>query len=147
MDARIAKEFHDECNLAFGFLATDHGFKPATLEINPKIHFATVSFVGKNVAVECIFDDNESWVEVKIARVVNGARPTDYSTDSTGHLVREGLYPLLIRRGVRGFGPRDEGLSKKPLKEMFRIRLSKDADLLRRHGADIVSDSPKVFAT
>lgn len=147
MNTRIAEEFLDACNQAFGFLVVNHGFQPGILEINPTIHFATVSFVGKNVAVECVFDENESWVEVNIVRVVNGARPADYSTDSTGRRVREGLYPLLVRRGVRGFGPREEGLSKKPLKEMFRIRLSKDADLLRKHGAYILSDSPDVLDT
>lgn len=107
MDIHIAKEFQNACNAAFGFLVTDHGFQPSTLKINPRIHFATVTFLGRHVAVECIFDQNESWVEVKIAKVVNGATTGEYSTDSTGHRVREGLYPLLIRRGLDTDQPTD----------------------------------------
>jgi RHS repeat-associated protein len=145
MDTTIADEFLDACNQAFGFLVTDHWFRPAILEIDAKIRFAVVSYLGKNVAVECVFDENERWVEVRIARVVNGARPVDYSTDNYGRRVRISLYPWLIERGVRGFGPREEALSNMPLSEMFRIRLSKDAHLLRKHGADIIADSPKVF--
>lgn len=146
MDIQIAKEFHDACTAVFGFLVANHGFQPATLEINPRIHFATVSFLGRHVAVECIFDQNESWVEVKIAQVVNGARAGEYSTDSTGHRVRESLYPLLIKRGVRDFGRRNGKPSKKSLSEMFRIRLSKDADLLKKYGEDIINDSQQVFS-
>lgn len=145
MDSNLANEFLDACNHAFGFLVSDHGFQPATIEVNSRIQFVTVSYTGRNVAVECIFDKNESWVEVKIARVLNGVRPADYAVDSSGRRVRESLYPLLIRRGVRGFGPREKGLSEKPIGEMFRIRLGKDADLLKRHGADIIGDSPDVF--
>jgi hypothetical protein len=148
MDPGTANEFLAACNEAFGFLVTNHGFKPAALKIDSQIHFATVSFVGRNLAVQCIFDQNERWVEVKIARVENGAPTTHYSTDSSGRLVRESLIALLIRRGVRGFGSTVRGdLSKLPLNDMFRIKLSLDADLLRMHGADILADSSSVFAS
>ncbi|MGQ0385075.1 MAG: hypothetical protein ACT4UP_10400 [Gammaproteobacteria bacterium] len=146
MNVEIANQFHDACNAAFGFLVTDHGFQSAILEVDPKTHSAVVSFLGKNVAVECVFDEIEAWVEVKIARVVNGARSVDYSSDSAGNRVRESLYPLLVRRGVRSFGPHDKGHSATSFQEIFRTRLSKDADLLRMHGTDIINDSPQVFA-
>lgn len=115
---------------------------PGKLEIDNQIRFATVSYLANNLAVECIFDENEAWVEVKIARVKSGLRPADYSTDSDGNRVRESLYPLLIKRGVREFGPRERQLSAKPLNEMFRIRLSKDAELIKKYGQKIVEDSP-----
>jgi hypothetical protein len=109
MDPRIANEFLDACNRAFGFLVTEHDFQSAALEIRQEIHFAVVRFVAANVAVECVFDQRESWVEVKIVRLVNGAVPIDYSTDSAGRRVREGLY------------------------------------LVRKHGDDILRDSPSVL--
>jgi len=144
MDAAITKDFLDACNEALGFLVVDHGFHPAILEVDDKIHFATVSYQGKNAAVECIFDQSEHWVEVKIARGEDGARPVDYSIDSSGRRIRVELYTLLIERGVRGFGPRVEGLSKKPLSDMFRIILFKDADLLKKHCQDVITDAPRI---
>jgi len=65
MNLELTKIFFDECSKAFAFLVTEHGFKPPTLEVNPSIHFATVTFMGTNLALECIFDEREAWVEVK----------------------------------------------------------------------------------
>jgi hypothetical protein len=147
MDVRVADDFLKACNESFGFLVTDHGFQLGTLEVDSSIRFATVSYVAKHVAIECVFDETESWVEVKVARVVNGKRPVEYSTDSTGRRVRENLYSLLVERGVRDFGPRGKRPSSMPHSEMFRIKLSKDADLLRRHGAEILQDAASVLDT
>jgi hypothetical protein len=147
MDSRIANEFLEACNESFGFLVSDFGFQPGTLEVDSQIQFATVSYVGKNLAVECIFDERESWVEVKVARVKNGVRPANYSTDGAGRRVRENLYSLLIESGVREFGPRDPRPSSKPQNEMFRIKLAKDANLLRKHGKEILQDSSTLLDT
>jgi len=144
VDAQIANEFLRACNASFGFLVSQYGFGDAVLDIDTKIGFATVSFTAKNVAVECIFDEREAWVEVKIARVCNGQRPATYSIDVTGRKVRESLYPLLLRKGVRDFGPRPVKQTG-TLQEMFQRRLSKDANLLRKHGAEVLSDSATVL--
>jgi hypothetical protein len=95
MNADLARLFFDECSKAFAFLVTDHGFKPPTLEINPSIHFATVTFMGTNLALECIFDEQESWVEFKVARVINGLKAQDYAVDQNGNRVRDSLFLML----------------------------------------------------
>src|SRR5207249_6776224 len=46
MTLELTKIFFDECSKAFGFLVTEHGFKPPTLEVNRLIHFATVTFMA-----------------------------------------------------------------------------------------------------
>lgn len=52
MDRALANEFLAACNNAFGFLVEEHGFKPPSLEIDDQIHFAIVSYLARNVAVE-----------------------------------------------------------------------------------------------
>ncbi|MEQ1878038.1 MAG: hypothetical protein ABL958_15450 [Bdellovibrionia bacterium] len=145
MESRVADEFLSACNRAFGFLVNDPDFRAGTLEVDEEIHFATVRYLGKNVAVECIFDQNESVVEVKMSRVVNGITPAEYSTNSAGRRVREDLIEFLMRRGIRGFGFRKERLSIKPLTEMFQIRLSENADLIKKYGSEIMQDSATLF--
>ena len=91
MTLELTKIFFDECSKAFGFLVTEHGFKPPTLEVNRLIHFATVTFMGTNLALECIFDEREAWVEFKVARVVNGEKAQDYAVDQTGNRGGKGV--------------------------------------------------------
>ena len=72
MTLELTQIVFDECSKAFGFLVTEHGLKPPTLEVDRLMHFATVTLMGTNLAFECIFDEREAWVEFKVARVVNG---------------------------------------------------------------------------
>jgi len=46
------------------------------MTIEDDIGFATISFVGANIAIECILDCREMDVGCKVARVINGAVPT-----------------------------------------------------------------------
>src|SRR5207249_11855553 len=91
MTLELTKIFFDECSKAFGFLVTEHGFKPPTLEVNRLIHFATVTFMGTNLALECIFDERDAWVEFNVASVVNGEKAQDYAVVLTGNLGRKGV--------------------------------------------------------
>ena len=146
MNAGLAELLFDECSMAFAFLVTDHGFKPPTLEVNPAIHFATVTFMGTNLALECIFDEREIWVEFKIARVVNGVKAQKYAADQNGNRVRDSLFLMLKRRGVREFGLKSQHLAKQGTAEMFRIKLNAYASLLRKYGKDILADSPTALS-
>jgi hypothetical protein len=141
MNKDAAQRFQLECERAFGFLVTSYGFAPATIEIDAQIHFVTVTFNGKNLALECIYDERESGIEVKVARVVNGVVATEYAVNAQGERVRERLFILLLERGVRSVGLKDARLETRPLDEMFRIKLSAYADLLRAHAKDILDDS------
>jgi hypothetical protein len=141
LDKRAAQKFELECERAFGFLVTSYGFAPATIEIDTQIHFVTVTFNGKNLALECIYDERESCVEVKVARVLNAVKATEYAVNAQGERVRERLLTLFLERGVRSVGLKDEGLGRRPLDEMFQIKLNVYADLLRVHGKDILADS------
>jgi len=107
-------------------------FKPPTLEINRLIHFATVTFTGTNLALECILDEREAWVEFKVARVVNGVKAQDYAVDQNGNRVRDNLFLMLQRRGVREFGLKSEHLAEQEIPEMFRIKVNAYASLLRK---------------
>jgi len=142
MTLELTKIFFDECSKAFGFLVTEHGFKPPTLEVNRLIYFATVTFMGTNLALECIFDEREAWVEFKVARVVNGKKAQDYAVDQTGNRVRDSLFLMLQKRGVRKLGLKSEHLAEQKIPEMFRIKLNAYGSLLRKYGKDILADSP-----
>lgn len=145
MNPEITKKFFEECNKWFGFLVLNHGYRAGVLDVDRTSRVATVSYVGRNLAVQCVFDEKENWTEVDIARVSGGKILNDHATNGQVGRMHEGLYPLLIRQGVRDFGPRDQKLSEQPLEELFRLRLSKDADLIRRFGGEILSDSSSLL--
>jgi hypothetical protein len=101
MDKQLANFLFAEASKTFAFLVEEYGFAPPRLEINDKINFAFVTFLGRNLAVECILDEREEDITCKIARVIGGKPANDYAFDDNGVRVREGLYNLLVRRGVR----------------------------------------------
>lgn len=144
MTPELTQAFFDECSKAFAFLVADHGFKPPTLDVT--VHYATVTFLGKNLAIEWIFEEREAWIEGKVAQVINGAPAEDYAVDNDGNRVREHLFLMLKRRGVSDSGLKSQRLSSKSMPEMFRIKLTTYAALLQQYGQDIVSDSPTALA-
>jgi hypothetical protein len=135
MNRQLANFSFEEASKTFAFLVDEYGFAPPRLEINDKINFAFVIFLGKNLAVECILDEREEDITCKIARVIGGKPAVDYAIDDNGVRVREGLYNLLVRRGVRGqlITP-VRGLE---FRERIKIKLADCAQMLRKHGQDI----------
>ena len=144
MDQQLAEFFFAEASRTFGFLVKDYSFAPPDLEGNNKIDFATVTFMGKNLAVECILDEREADITCKIARVIDGKKTSDYAVDENGVRVREGLFHLLQRRGV------GEGLFRKTggleLHDKIKTTLSDFAQMLEKHGGDILADSSGALA-
>src|SRR5215217_4249639 len=140
MDQELAEYFFAEAVRTFDFLVKDYSFAPPDLEVNNKIDFATVTFTGKNLAVECILDEREADITCKIARVINGKKTTHYAVDENGVRVREGLFHLLQRRGVRERLFTATGDLE--LRDKIKTTLSDFAQMLKKHGQDILANSP-----
>lgn len=143
MDKQLADYFFQEVSKAFAFLVDEHAFAMPQLQVDDKINFVFVTFMGKNLAVECILDEREDDVTCKIARVVGGKETSHYAVDESGRRVREYLSKLLERRGVREqLFTQVGGLE---IHERIRITLADFAEMLRRHGKEILDDSPSAL--
>ena len=140
MDQELANYLLDEASRTFDFLVKDYNFAPPQLEVDNKIHFATVTFMGKNLAFECILDEREEDITCKIARVIDGKKTPYYAVDDNGVRVREGLFHLLTRRGVRERLFRNIG--GLDIRDKIRIAFEDFAQMLKNHGQDILADSP-----
>jgi hypothetical protein len=144
MNKQLAKYFFDETYKTFAFLVHDYNFDPPRLEVDEKISFAYVIFMGKNLAVECILDEREGDVTCKIARVINGTKTSYYGVDEKGVRVREALSSLLERRGVRELiFTRVTGLA---FHDRIKVTLADFAQMLRKYGVDILADSPTALS-
>lgn len=140
MDHQLAEYFFDEASNAFDFLVINHSFAAPRLQVDEKINFAFVVFMGKNLALECILDEREADIDCKIARVIKGNRTTFYAVDETGTRMRDGLASLLRRRGVQGRLFTQVG--ELVLRERIKVTLADFATMLKNHGQDVLSDSP-----
>jgi hypothetical protein len=96
--------------------------------------------MGRNLAVELILDQRDEDIDCKIVKVVNGKKADAYDIDDRGRRVREGLANLLMRRGVRE--PLFTKVGKLNLREQIPITVRDFATMLRRHGQDVLADSP-----
>jgi hypothetical protein len=139
MDKQLANYFSDEASKAFAFLVNDHSFTPPQLQIDDKINFAFVIFLKKNLAIEFILDERESDITCKIARVFDGKKTPHYAVDENGVRVREGLFNLLRRRGIKE--RLTTGIGGLELHAQIKVKFSDFAQMLRKHGQDILNDS------
>lgn len=144
MDKQLATYFFEETSKAFGFVVNEHSFDAPQLLVDDQINFAFVTFMGKNLAIECILDEREDDVSCKIARVIDGRKTIHYAVDERGERVRESLYSLLVRRGIRErLFTKVGGLA---LREKIKITLNDFASMLKKHGAEVLNDSPMALA-
>jgi hypothetical protein len=140
MDHQLVKYFFDEASKAFAFLVSEHSFAAPRLEVDDRINFAAVTFMGKNLAIECILDLREADIDCKIARVVESAVTPHYAVDEKGTRVREGLTGLLRRRGVREhLLDQVGGLD---FRQQIEVTLQNFATMLKMYGAEVLKDSP-----
>ena len=101
--------------------------------------------MGSVLAVECVLDERERQVDLKVALLQNGKPPHDYAFTSDGQRVRDHVTEVLIRRGVRGFGFKrvtDSG----DLQSLWRQILANYAHLLKTSGEAILSEDPSTFS-
>lgn len=148
MDKQLADYFFEETSKALAFVVNDHGFAAPQLEVRDKSNFAFVTFMGKNLAIECSLDEREGDIACIIARVMDGKRATYRDAidecDEHGTRVREHLFKMLERCGVRErLFTRVGGL--KP-RERIKITLEDFAQMLRKHGQEVLNDSPTALA-
>ena len=80
MEKQLANFFFDEASRTFAALVNEYSVAPPRLKIDDEIHFAFVTFMGKNLAFECVLDERASDVTCKIARIVNGRKTTYYGS-------------------------------------------------------------------
>lgn len=143
-DFAILNIFQSEVERAFAFLSSDCGFAPPCLSIDHKTSQATVTFKGKNLAVQLILDEFAEDIDCKIAAVSEGEVTKSYGRDENGAVVRESLYSRLVRKGVR------ESLFTKvsgmPLQSRISITVEDFARMLRNHGKDILADSSSALS-
>jgi hypothetical protein len=144
VDKQLANYFFGETQKAFAFLVVEHGFAPPQPEVDDQIDTAIVTFMGRNLAVECLFEAREGDVDCKIALIVNGKKTTHYAIDEHGVRVRDGLANLLRRRGVRErlFQP----IGEYELSQRITTTLGDFAAMLKKYGQDILNDSPDALA-
>lgn len=139
-----SEEFFEEVRRRFSYLVRDHRFSEPVLEINPQIHFSTVTFMGKNLAVELILDPRDEWVDCKIARVLGGKKTKFYAVDEKGNRVRSELVETLERKGIQDI-KFTKSKKKESFEDLVRSLLADYATILKEHGQEILHDSPNVF--
>lgn len=138
MISEIEQQFIDAAQELFSFLVESHSFAGPYIEHDAKTGFVTIFFVGKNLAVECIFDPREKDVDCKIAKIVNGKIAEDYSVDYKGDTVRLSLAKLLRNRGVNDrLFTKVSGFS---IEDRLKITINDFVNMLKNHGADVLKD-------
>lgn len=144
VDPALARTFYEEAKKALSFLVEKHSFGDPVLTIDEAIGFAIVTFMGKNLAIECLLEEREADIDCKVSRVIDGKKTSYYQCDENGDLVRESLSSLLRRRGVRA--RLFTGVAGLSLPEAMPIILSDFARMLQQYGRDILEDSPTALS-
>ncbi|MEK6529005.1 MAG: hypothetical protein AABZ36_09015 [Nitrospirota bacterium] len=143
MEDQVTKLFLKEVARVFYFLVEEYSFSKPVIDVNNKINFITATFMGKNLAIECILDVREYDIDCKIARVINGKKTNHYAVDENRNKMREGIATLLRRRGIR------ERLFRKVSalepNEIIKTTLEDFAEMLKKYGQEILSDSSKAL--
>lgn len=144
MNTQLANYFFAEASQVLAFVVSKHGFSAPVLEIDDRIAFAYVTFMGTHLAIECSLDEREGDVACVIARVVNGRKSTYLDAtdgrDDRGMRIREHLSVLLRRKGVRErLFTRVGGLEAA---ERISVTLRDFALMLEKYGRAILEDSP-----
>lgn len=135
----IQSNFVDECEKAFQFLKNEYGFSGPEISFAPNLLTATY-FKGE-IAIECIFDQRDDDISIKIVHLNKTKKPNVYRKDEQGKIVRDYLMQLLMKRGVRDFKfPK----SIPDQSEHQRI-MEGHVRLLRLYATDVLSGSARIF--
>ena len=144
MDIQLVNYFQDEVSKAMAFLVNEYSFAPPKLEIDDEIAFIKIIYMGKNLAIEFVLDEREEDIDCKVVRVLEGKKAIAYAVDEKGDRVRDSLAAILQRHGVRDrLFQRITGLS---FKDSIRVTLSDFGSMLKKHGKDILCDTPDVLS-
>lgn len=144
MNISLINTFRHNVEEIFAFLVAEHGFQGPLFDYDPKTFHATMQYVGKNIAIQCLLDVRDMDVSCKVAKMVNGTVTQDYAVNSQGQRVRDDIYCLFRDRGIRAKLFRGGG-GCADFCEGMPITLEDYAIMLTKYGQDILEDSPHVF--
>lgn len=141
MNTDLINRFQTDATKAFAFVTSAHNFSEPQIEVDERISFATITFKGQNLAIQLILDERGEDITCKIARVIDGKITKHYARDENKKLVRDSLYSILTRKGIREklFTQKSKQLS---LEQRIPITLHDLAVMLKKHGGEILGDSP-----
>jgi hypothetical protein len=143
MNTALLEIFRDQAEKLFAFLPSDCGFALPKMAVDEHALLAVLTFKGQNLAIQLLLDVRAQDVDCKVARVSNGKVTEHYGRDEAGKLVRESLFEMLTRKGVRAsLFTKVSGMS---LEERIPITLEDFSRMLKQHGKDILADSSLVF--
>lgn len=151
MENNKADNFIRECTRVFSFLLEDYAFDKPVAETKSDIHFTTVTYKKVNIALEVIFDEREQDITVKVVRLKNGVKPDNYAINDRGQICRASLITILMKMGVRKLRLQEEllkecmGIVTGQEERFYKKHLCYYAYLLKKHGKDILNDSPELF--
>jgi hypothetical protein len=139
----LLQRFRDEVPRSFGFLAAEHGFRGPHFET--RFDGLVARYLGRALAIELELHTVPT-VELAcyVARIVDGEVTRHFAIDRERRLVRFRLGSWIeVRLGrpppmapIRAAGEADE----------LAQRIAQEAELLRRHGEDVLADSAAIFS-
>jgi hypothetical protein len=141
-------EFKNECEDVFSFLLTKHQFSGPTIDAYP--NQIVITYLKREVAIECLYDERDDDVTLKIVRLIDGKVPSAYRLTDDGVLVREYLTKLLIGKGIRDINFQEAVIARKnkrDRKEILRKELEGFARLLQLYGTSVLEGSAEIFRT
>jgi hypothetical protein len=139
MKQELTNYFFEQGSQLFEFLTIEYLFAQPSLEVNEKIDFVIVTFMGKNLAIELLLDQRAEDITCKIARVFNGQKTPCYAVDENRIRVRESLYSYVRRHGIRN--TLVTKVTNLDLQQRIQVTLSDLANTLKKYGKNILSDS------
>lgn len=143
MNTGVANQFFEVCSEALSFLVTEHGYKPPVLKIDQGVHFSYVIFMGKRIAIECIYDERERMVEFKVAQMIDGEPAKNYEADKSDRRIREHFFFLFRGRGATKSDYKTAYRRQyASVYEKFKVEIQLFSDLLKKYGQDILEDDP-----
>lgn len=143
MNPTLLEIFQGHAVRLFAFLNSDYGFADPQLIVDEHTALAVVTFKGQNLAIQLLLDERGEDIDCKVARVSNGKVTDHYGRDEAGKLVRDSLFTMLTRKGLRtSLFTRVSGMS---LEKRIPITLEDFSRMLKQHGEDILADSSSVF--
>lgn len=138
MLTELRKLFYEVVLKEFDFVTMTSKFRgPYIVKDN---YYFEVAFIGKNLAIELVFEERDEAISCYIARMIEGQPAQDFAVDKAGKRVRGYLYHLLIAWGVHW--PRFTKVTGLSLKEMIPIVLRDYAQMLKEHGQMVMEDVP-----
>ena len=139
----VQQLFFKAAETKFHFLHSRYGFEFPVTSVDPRTGIAQATFAGRHLVVELYLDERDEDIDCMVAKMKDGAPAKDYAVDSEGNRVRESLYQMLRRQGVR-----ERLLSKVgelPFERQIEPILEDYAAMLRKHGAAVLNDSKDLW--